>query len=212
MSRRKIVNFALAEDRQSAELTFYHAPTEEGGPQDVAEKVSFSVNDISADLLAPLAIVGFFNLFGSRYKNLEEPDHAEVRKAYDNFVAIIKDGTWTPGRTPGETEPDDIVVAIAEATGRPVFLVQQEIDERLQLDDNSQPKRDKRGRTMRVFNARVLTQIASDPKIKPILARLAKERAERLAKEARTHKGDAGAPSTLGSFFTSAELVQEAAN
>src|SRR5258706_429352 len=59
------------------------------------------------------------------------------------------------------------------------------------LDADGNPVVDKRGRNKRVFTKAVLDNIARDPKVAPILARLTREEADRLAKAARDNKGAA---------------------
>jgi hypothetical protein len=85
-------------------------------------------------------------------------------------------------------EPDDIVLAMAEATGRPVHVIQQDIDERIQKDASGNPIRDKKGRTRKFFTKAVLDKLAQDPRVAPIMARLAKERADKMAAAAKGQK------------------------
>jgi hypothetical protein len=96
-------------------------------------------------------------------------------------------------------EPDDIVLAMAEATGRPVHVIQKDIDERIQKDASGNPIRDKKGRTRKFFTQAVLDKLAQDPRVAPIMARLAKERADKMAAAAKGQKRNA--PSTLDTMF-----------
>jgi hypothetical protein len=100
-------------------------------------------------------------------------------------------------------------VAMAEATGRPVHVIQNDIDERIQKDAEGNPIRDKKGRTRKFFTQAVLAKLAQDPRVAPIMARLAKERADRMAAAAKGQKRNA--PSTLDTMFANPETEQPAA-
>lgn len=210
-TRRKTVSATINEDNNAVAFKIYTRP-DDAGNQSVAETVNVSLADISKRYHNYFTLLGFNTLFSNRYNRLDNPDAAEVRKCYDEFATAIFNGTWEPGtRAVGDSEPDDIVVAIAEATGQPVHVIQDRIDNELQKNEDGTPRVDKRGRNMRVFNAAMLAKIADDPKVKPILARLSAERAKRLSAEAKAQAASGVQSSMLDTFGTGHAPQAEAA-
>jgi hypothetical protein len=188
-TRRRTVSTTLAEDGQSAAFAIYTRPAADG-TQHIAETVTFPVADVHADLLSTFALMGFATAWSNRFQRLDNPHASDVRRSFDEFVAIVKDGTWQPGRAIGEGEPTDLELAIAEATGQPVHVIQKRIEEDVVRTPDGQPVLDARGRHKRIFTKAYLEAIANDPKVKPIYARIVAERARRLAAEAKADKRD----------------------
>lgn len=216
MSRRKIVTTEIDEDTGIATLTFWSAPDSDG-TQVTEGTATVDPDKFHSSLAGQLMLMGFQSVFGNQYNRLDDPEPAAVRDILDKLLPTMLDGTWTPGRRFAEAEPTLLELAIAEATGQPVHLVQKRIDEevwRVGPADKSapfgtgEPKRDKRGRVARVFTKRYLDNLANDPRVRPILARLTAEHAKRLGA-----KRSDDAPSTIGDLFGSGDGAQaEAAN
>lgn len=209
-TRRKTVSATINEDNTAVTFKLYTRP-DDAGNQSVAETVSVTLDDIAPRYRDYFILLGFNTLFSNRYNRLDNPDATDTCKCFDDFASAVRDGTWEPGtRAVGDSEPDDIVVAIAEATGQPVHVIQDRIDNELQKNPDGTPRVDKRGRNMRVFNAAMLAKIADDPKVKPILARLSAERAKRLTAEAKAQAAS-GAQSSMLDTFGGTTLQAEAA-
>lgn len=185
-----------------------YGPPDDSGVQHVVETISLRPEDWAVRQREQAAAYGLAAIAANSYNRLDSPSAADVAEAVNRTIAAFVDGSWTPGRTITAGEPDDIVVALAEYYGVPVHVMQDDIDNRLERDENGEPVRDARGRNKRVFTQRVLDHIASEPQIRPIMARLAKERAERLAREA---KAGSKAPTT-GALDLFADKFARAAN
>ena len=163
-------------------LKVWSLPDDEGD-QTIETTFSPAVANWPAEMVRQMAVIGFNATASNQYNRLDQKTPANVLKAITDLHTSVADGSWTPGRT-FVGEPDDIVLAIAEATGRPVHVVQKDIDERVKVDATTgEPVRDKKNRTMRVFSKSVLRNLENDPAIAPILARLAAERAKVSKKE-----------------------------
>lgn len=178
-------------------------PPNEDGEQTIDRKVEFTPSVVADAIRDNVLCQGFATIYANAYQSMDEVDPATAEELFNKVLAAVREGTWQPGRSYDAGEPDDIVVALAEATGRPIHLIQQDVDERIQKDASGQPIRDKKGRTRKFFNKAMLEKLARDPKVSPIMARLAKERAERMAKDARGTRKDAA--SGLGDLFGDAE-------
>lgn len=204
MAKRKIARSTIADGK--AVFTIFGAPNDDG-EQLPAAKLAFDPTDVHADVLGNLISMGFAAAFQSAYQRFrdEDVDPAATSDLFDKLLASVKDGSWQPGRAVGEDEPDDIVLALAEATGRPIHIVQEDIEGRMKKDAAGNLIRDKRGRTRRFFDAKMLEALGKDPKVAPIMARLAKERAERMAKDTRGKKQNGA--SKLDGLFGADELT-----
>jgi hypothetical protein len=174
-------------------------PPNEDGEQTVDRAVTFNPGVVADTIRDNVICQGFATIFANAYQSMSDVDPAEAEKLFNRVLDAVKDGTWTPGRSYDAGEPDDIVLAMAEATGRPVHVIQQDIDERIQKDASGNPIRDKKGRTRKFFTKAVLDKLAQDPRVAPIMARLAKERADKMAAAAKGQKRTA--PSSLDTLF-----------
>lgn len=174
-------------------------PPNEDGEQTVDRKVEFNPSAVADAIRDNVICQGFATIYANAYQSMSDVDPAEAEKLFQRVLDAVKDGIWTPGRSYDAGEPDDIVIAMAEATGRPVHIIQQDIDERIQKDAQGNPIRDKKGRTRKFFTKAVLDKLAQDPRVAPIMARLAKERADKMAAAAKGQKRNA--PSTLDTMF-----------
>lgn len=208
MAKRKIARSTIADGK--ATFTIFGAPNDDG-EQLAAAKLAFDPADVHADVVGNLISMGFAAAFQSAYQRFrdEDVDASATADLFDKLLATVKDGSWTPGRAVGEDEPDDIVLALAEATGRPVHVVQEDVESRMKKDNAGNLIRDKRGRTRRFFDAKMLEALGKDPKVAPIMARLAKERAEKMSKDARGKKQN-GASKLDGLFGTDEPATDEA--
>jgi hypothetical protein len=196
-TKRKIARTKIEDG--AAEFMLYGAPNDDG-EQTIDRTLAFDPNDINPAIVNSVLAMGFAAAFQNQYQKLRDSDVDPDATAdlFNKLLAAMKDGSWSPGRSFDEGEPDDIVLALAEATGRPVHVIAEEIETRMVKDNDGNLVRDKRGRTRRFFNAKMLENLGRDPKVAPIMARLAKERAERMNKDARGNKSSA---SKLGSLF-----------
>lgn len=206
--RRRTVATTYSDDN-TVSLTFYSRP-DDMGAQAAADTAQFAAADIHESLQVRLMLIGVNSIFANAYNKLDNPDAADVRKVYDDFIRTMKDGSWQPGRQ-FESEPSDLELALAEATAKPLHVVQNWIEEQLALvqkNPDGSIVKDKGGRIVKVHRKSVFeAKIAADPRVKPILARLMRERAAKLAAEARSDKS---APAdNFGGLF---ESEQAAAN
>ena len=158
------------------------------GKQAVVAVVSLKIDELPPEMLRKAAAQGIYDIAGNGFYRKDGITPAEVQSIVERTVASFIAGTWTPGRT-FTSEPDDIVVALAEVTGVPVHVMEHDIETRLVRDEHGEPVKDRRGRNKRVFTQAALDALADDPAVKPIMAKLARERADKLAREAKAHKG-----------------------
>lgn len=201
--RRRTVATTYGDDN-TVSLTFYNRP-DDTGAQAAADTASFTATDINEAIQVRLMLIGVNTIFANAYNKLDNPDAADVRKVYDDFIHTMKDGSWQPGRQ-FESEPSDLELAVAEATAKPLHVVQNWIEEQLALvqkNPDGSIVKDKGGRVVKVHRKSAFeAKLAADSRIKPILARLMRERAAKLAAEARSDKS---APvETFGGLFDSA--------
>lgn len=209
--RRKTVSVSFTDDG-NANLSFHTAP-DDAGNQSVAEVVALTPEQIHDGLFSAFALRGVINTFSNIYNRIENPSASDLRREYDKFIATVADGTWTPGRTMADSEPDDLMLALAEVTGQPVHLIQNKLEDMLAevvKNPDGTDKADKAGRKVHVHSKRKLYAAleASDPRVKSALSKIVAERAKRLAADAKTAK--ATGPSLADMFGSPAEV--QAAN
>lgn len=212
--RLKIVSADLSASPPS--FNIYGPDRDASGKQTVASTYHLDLDAVfhgDARMIALFVTQGFHAVASNAYTRMDNPTPEGVLQVFEKLAASIKDGTWSPGRSLGEKEPTDIVLAIAEATGQTVDAVQTRIDTELVRLPNGEPKLSSNGRTQRVFTDTMLSNIAKDPKVAPIMARLARERADKMAKAAK----DIAKSPTNGALDmfappAAAESQQEAAN
>lgn len=99
-------------------------------------------------------------------------------------------GAWQPelgrgGREP--SQPSPLAFAISEVTGkRTPSEIQDDLDTRIQLNEDGSPRRDARGRTMRVWTEAAKAKLLVDyPQVAVVVARIEREHADKLAREAK---------------------------
>lgn len=211
--RLKIVSADLSASPPS--FNIYGPDRDASGKQLVASTYSLDLDAVfhgDARMIALFVTQGFHAVASNAYTRMDNPTPGGVLQVFNKLAASIADGSWSPGRALGEKEPTDVVLAIAEATGQTVDAVQTRIDTELVRLPSGAPKLSSNGRTQRVFTDTMLANIAKDPKVAPIMARLARERADKMAKAAKDiAKGPTNG--ALDMFAPpQAETQQEAAN
>lgn len=202
-TKRKIATSRLADGTLDV-----FGPPDASGKQPVAFSYEFDPSKWTDAMVRLTAIYGAIQFAANTYNRIEDPSPANVRAVLDKLTASLADGTFEPGRHGVIGEPDLLTRAIAEATGTDVTVMQADIADRLVLDADGKPVTDARGRNKRVFTKAVLDNIACDPKVAPILARLTREEADRLAKAARENKG--ATPTGVLDLFKSAPQAEAA--
>lgn len=204
-TRRRIVSAKIAETGDTVTYNI-HGPADTDGKFPVVDAVEFSAASIPSDKLYWFALYGVSQVVSNAYNKLDDdvtPD--DTRASVVNVLDEIEAGTWAPGRAGfAEREPTDLELAMAEVMGREVSDIMDHVDNDVQLDVDGSPKLDARGRKMRVFTKRMLDNIANDPAVKPVYARIVAERAKRLAAEAKSSKG--GQSKLSGLFGGSAPI------
>lgn len=190
-SRRKNISF---EHKDGTLVASIYTRPDANGAQGVAETLTIGADAIHTSLIPVFMFEGFKSFLTNRTNRLDDPDASDLRRVYDSFAAAVADGTWQPGRQFEAGEPSDLELAIAEATGQPVHLVQKRIDEVLSQvakNPDGTDRTDKRGHVVHVYSkSKLYAGFADDPKVKPILARLTAERARRMAAEAKAQRPD----------------------
>lgn len=189
--RRKTVSVSFA-DNGDMLLALYTAP-DMNGQQGVAETITVPPSLIHDSLVEPFALRGVADALRNQINRLENPSASQARAEYDRFMATITDGTWTPGRTFGEAEPDDLMLALAEVTGQPVHVIQNKLSDMLDEIAKNADGTDKRTANGRVVHVHSKSKLyaaleASDPRVKLALSRITAERAKRMAADAKTAK------------------------
>lgn len=206
-TRRRIVSAKIAETGDTVTYNI-HGPADADGKFPVVDTVSFAVGNIPADKRDWFTLYGVSQVVSNSYNKLDDdvtPD--DVRKSVCDVLDEIEAGTWAPGRAGfAEREPTDLELAMAEVMGREVSDIMDHVDNDVQTNEDGSPKLDARGRKMRVFTKRMLDNIANDPAVKPVYARIVAERAKRLAAEAKSSKG--GQSKLSGLFGGSAPAVE----
>lgn len=202
-TKRKIATSRLVDST----LDVFGPPAADG-KQSVAFSYPIDPSKWTEPMRNLAAIYGFIQFASNTYNRIDDPSPANVRAVLDKLSASLADGTFEPGRHGVMGEPDLLTRAIAEATGTDVLVMQADIADRLVLDGDGNPVVDKRGRNKRVFTKAVLENIARDPKVAPILARLTREEADRLSKAARENKG--AAPTGVLDLFKSPAQAEAA--
>lgn len=105
--------------------------------------------------------------------------------------AQLTAGEWRPetaarGRAVAPKVPSDLAAAIAQLHQLDPETVQEDLDTRLQHADDGSPRRDARGRHMRFFTEAVCAQMLRDnPDLAAAVARIARQRADKMAQEAK---------------------------
>ncbi len=188
--RRKTVSTSFNNDG-TASVSLYTAP-DASGAQGIAETLSFDEKAISDKLFSSFAVRGVLATFANIYNRIENPSATQLHDCWTAFASQVADGSFEFGRH-YESEPDDLVLAVAEVTQQPVHVVQQQIDNLLaepaKLPDGSD-RRDKAGRIVHVWGKAKLYKAIEDgtPGVKAAVAKLIAERARRLAAEAKSGK------------------------
>jgi hypothetical protein len=189
--RLRKVSASISDD--GSEVTYnIFGPADDTGKQPIASTTAFTVSQLPADRYAWFALYGLSQVVANSYNRPSVGDTpAEVLAVVNSVLADVASGQWSPGRSGGfaEREPTDLELAMAEVMGRSVEDIMEHVADDIQREPDGSPKLDKRGRTMRVFTARMLASIAEDPAVKPVYARLVAERAKRLGAEAKSAKG-----------------------
>lgn len=129
--------------------------------------LAFDHSQLNADTAHNLMLVGAARVIGQAYSGEDNPYEAAEAAISDLYT-----GKWHPGRAAGEPKeagPNDVVLAMAELTGKPIPLVQEVY--------NSKNKREKGA-------------LRQHPQLVPILARMAAERAKAAVKAAKGKSGD----------------------
>jgi hypothetical protein len=200
--RLRKVSAVIAEDGTSVEYRTF-GPADSNGHQAVVDTTAMHADQIPHDRLNWFALYGISQVVANGYNRpTVGNDPVEVLAVVNAILADIASGEWSPGRQSfAERDPTDLELALAEVMGQSVDDVMKHVDEDLQTNDDGSPKLDKRGRTMRVFTKRMLDDLADDPAVKPVYARIVAERAKRLSAEAKA--GKAGV-SKLGGLFAPA--------
>jgi len=189
--RRKTVSVSFA-DNGDARLALYTAPDDMGN-QGVAETITLTPAVVHETLMDAFMLRGVINTFSNIYNRLENPSASDLRREWDKFIATVTDGSWTPGRSMSDAEPDDLTLALAEVTGQPVHVIAAKLDDMLaepkRLADGTE-QRDKKGRIVHVHSkAKLYTALEnSDPRVKTALSRIVAERAKRMAADAKSAK------------------------
>ena len=144
--------------------------------EDGKDKVAFSLDDMSDDIIRALALHGASQKIGDSYasaKKVSEETGVDAnewsRSQAESVIKQLTDGDWTV-RTPGAGGVTDLAKALAEATGSTVEAAVE------RLTDASDDE--KKG-------------LRKHPAIAAILARIRRERAEAKEKEL-AGKSDSG--------------------
>lgn len=189
--RRKTATVTFAENGDM-NLALYTAP-DQFGNQGVAETITVPPSAIHASLVNAFALRGFADTIRNAVNRLDNPSASQARAEYARLAATVLDGTWTPGRTMADSEPDDLVLALAEVTGQPVHVIQTKLDDMLaepKRDAAGNELRDKKGRIVHVHTKSKLYVALenSDPRVKTALSRIVADRAKRMAADAKSAK------------------------
>jgi hypothetical protein len=207
--RLRKVSARIADDGSSVEYAIF-GPASEDGKQPVADTTAFHADQLPQDRFNWFALYGLSQVVANAYNRPSVGDTpTEVLAVVNAVLADVASGEWSPGRQSfAERDPTDLELALAEVMGQSVDDVMKHVDEDLQTNDDGSPKLDKRGRTMRVFTKRMLDDLADDPAVKPVYARIVAERAKRLSAEAKAGKSGV---SKLGGLFAPAQSSEPAA-
>jgi hypothetical protein len=156
-------------------ISWYSPPGPEGQLQTVAGSRQFAV--------------GFNTICSKSYQQVADNTHPDVQAIALATYRDMEQGRWKPGRSATPSEPPDIVCALAEATGTPIDKVEDEVRNRMKQLASGELYRDSAGRTHRYYDKEMQARLAADPRVAPIMARLASEKARRLSQEAKQAKG-----------------------
>jgi hypothetical protein len=174
-------------------LRCYDAPHDDGSNQTVIETLVYDVAELPVPVQAQLCALGLNRQIEQRY-NRGGDTFPAVPAIAARVWASMKDGTWQLGRVASESEPSDLELALAEVTNTPIHVVQQRFEEDVVRYPTGHPHEgepilDAKGRTRRYFDKQMQARLAEQPRVKLVLARLAQERAKRLAAEAKGKTG-----------------------
>ncbi len=206
--RLRKVSASISDDGSSVEYRVF-GPADDTGKQPVADTTAFRADQLPSDRYAWFALYGLSQVVANAYNRPSVGDTpAEVLAVVNSVLADVASGEWSPGRSGGftEREPTDLELAMAEVMGRSVDDIIAHINDDIERNADGSPKLDARGRTKRVFTKTLLAEIANDPAIKPVYARLVTERAKRLGAEAKSAKG--GESKLAGLFGTPAPAAE----
>lgn len=187
--RTKVASSAIADG--VCTLTCYSDPA--AGPQHVTATLVYNMSELSEGMVRDIAAYGFAALTGNRYQRSK--DHPDVPAIANSLFSEMKSGDWKAGKrdSGGEgSEPTDLMKAIAEATKTPLHVVAERFETEMVKRNDGSLFVDKAGKPRKFFSSSVQRQLAADPAIAPILARLAQERASATA----------AAPSKLSTLFS----------
>lgn len=201
-----------------------YGEADESGTQHITDTIAYNLHDLCPDtaltsVCLNLMARGFGREWEGRYNraNLDSPD---VRAIGSALWAECVDGKWTPGRVKdSEAEPTDLQLALAEVFGTPVHLIQQQFEEYMQgrtADGRIVPShfegatliKTKANKTLRYFNKATCDQLAKEPRVAAVLAKLERERAQKRIADAKR----APAQSLATSLFGQAAPENAAAN
>jgi len=184
--KNKRMQVSIATD--GVEATFYSEPNEDGS-QAVAGSIKRDLSAVMPRYGAYLAMRGYADLLSQRLGGRCGAERFEAEQA---LWASLRDGTYDPsavGRGGAQPKaPSDFAVALAEwiNDGRSAHDFQEDIETRLQVDGEGNPRLDARGRQMRYFTQAAIAKLVSEtPEVARIMARLGEERAKRLRADAR---------------------------
>lgn len=191
-SRNKVLSTQI--ENGIITITCYSAPTD--GPQEINATIRYNVHELPTPMILNLAAVGFGAVLGNRHQNTE--GHPDIPAIAAHLFAEMQTSDWKPGKRDATTnEPTDLMKALAEATNKPIHVVQHEFETRVVTRNDGTVYRDNAGKTRRFFSAAVQRELAADVAVLPILARMQQERARALAAQAKGNKE----PSKLATLF-----------
>ena len=168
------------------------------GPQTETHRNSFLISELGPLTILNLAASGFATVVGNRCQR--SSDHPDAVAVADTLWAEMLKGDWSPGkRDTVESEPTDLMKAVAEAANIPVHVVQWRFETEMVKRNDGTLYKDAANKPRRRFSVAIQRQLATDPAIAPIMARLAQERARALTAAA---KSQAKEPSKLATMFT----------
>lgn len=206
--RTKVVSTSI--DTGRATLECFSNPAE--GPQHTTDTLIYDMANLNGPTLLNLAAYGFCAVAAQRYQRSAKDGHPDVARTAQELYNEMVAGDWHPGkRDTASREPTDLMKAIAEATSTPLHVVQHEFETRMVVLNDGTLYTDKAGKPRHFFSASIQKEIAADPAIAPILARLDQERAKATLAATRANKK----PSKLSTLFSitgAPETPAEAAN
>lgn len=165
------------------EFTIY-GPPDTSGHQPVINTMLVDIGTLPADVLDHCRAVGFATIAQSRYTMKGDDDtRPDVAAEVNGLLDRMRAGQWHPGRDFGPKLPSVLVEALANLTGQPVHLIQE------QMQDKT------------TFTKAFILKLRADP---PVAAEIAKiEKARATAAEAAAKAAGKAARETvnLGALF-----------